>query len=124
VCLVPQTAPLWRGTPADLLSAINELKAQRLGKHDDAIQIAARWGLPEDSWQRAFSSLSGGEQKRVLLAIALSRKPTLLLLDEPTAALDETATQKVETSLGHTTAIWVTHDRAQAGRVAHRTLEL
>lgn len=124
VCLVPQAAPLWRGTPADLLRTIDELKMQRDQGADDAIQVATGWGLPEDSWHRAFSSLSGGEQKRVLLAIALSRKPKVLLLDEPTAALDEATTERVEASLGNAAAVWVTHDRAQAARVAHRTLEL
>jgi ABC-type sulfate/molybdate transport systems ATPase subunit len=65
-----------------------------------------------------------------MLARALALEPEVLLLDEPTAALDETARGGVERTLlelaGNTgvSLVVVTHDRAQAGRLANRVVEL
>ena len=59
-----------------------------------------------------------------MLAIAAGTGPEVLLLDEPTAALDEAARRRVEARLRGATAVWVTHDEAQAGRVARRRLRL
>ena len=67
--------------------------------------------------------LSGGEQQRAGIAVALANNPTLLLLDEPTGELDSTTAGEVfsllrqlNTSLGLTMLI-VTHDAAIAGLV-------
>ncbi|HET7380428.1 MAG TPA: ATP-binding cassette domain-containing protein, partial [Gaiellales bacterium] len=66
------------------------------------------------------SSLSGGQRQRIALARALVRRSPILLLDEPTASLDE-ATQDeviaaVERLIGQTTTILVTHDMRLARR--------
>lgn len=67
-------------------------------------------------------SLSGGEQQRLAIVRALAASPKLLLLDEPTASLDPTATKAIEDLLKSIAAkgvkvVLVTHDQAQAARL-------
>lgn len=79
---------------------------------------------------RDVANLSGGEAQRVSFARALANSPEVLLLDEPTSALDEDAKRDVEAvihRIGHeqgVACVLVTHDGAQAARLAERVLVL
>ena len=77
------------------------------------------------AWEVA--RLSTGERQRLAIARALIRHPKVLLLDEPTASLDEDATRRVEALIqsccrSNLTVLVVTHDHRQAHRLARQTL--
>lgn len=78
---------------------------------------------------KSFMQLSGGEQRLVLIARALSRHPPLLVLDEPTADLDIGNQAMVMSHIkalsdSGLTVLMSTHDPAQAYRYSSRVLAL
>lgn len=105
--------------------------ADTVGAHfADWAAIEARLeplGLSSAYRERAVNGLSTGERQRLALLRALAVGPRVLLLDEPTGALDAAATAAVEALVAEQAGaglgiVWVTHDRAQAGRVGARRL--
>ena len=70
------------------LSPLTKIRGQWLHNLEYGIELLEILGLESSLIDRYPSQLSGGQQQRVILAMALSVKPKLLLLDEPTTALD------------------------------------
>lgn len=86
-------------------------------------------GLPADILGRPVSQLSTGERQRLAFLRLLENTPEVILLDEPTAALDPTATEALEAMIRArrdqgAAILLVSHDRAQATRLADRALVL
>lgn len=87
-----------------------------------------RVGLTERG-ERLVTDLSGGERQRLLLAIAIIGAPDVLLLDEPTAAMDVAARRAFwdearSAVVDGTAVLFATHDLAEADAVAERVIVL
>jgi energy-coupling factor transport system ATP-binding protein len=95
---------------------------------DRVHQALTEVGLAELSLQTPPYALSGGQQRRLALAVQLIRQPYLLLLDEPTAGLDWSMRQQVVGLLKrlkeHWTLLIVTHDATDLVEIADRTWRL
>ncbi len=80
----------------------------------------------ENLLEKPFFSLSGGEQQKVLLAMALTKNPEVLLLDEPMTGLDVHAQEHIESLLKELakerTVVVVSHDLGFVLRNAKRIL--
>ncbi|MEW5886558.1 MAG: phosphate ABC transporter ATP-binding protein PstB [Pseudomonadota bacterium] len=90
-----------------------------------ALSKAALWNEVKDKLKQSGLSLSGGQQQRLCIARSVAVKPSVLLLDEPTASLDPISTGKVEELVhelkkDYTIAI-VTHNMQQAARCSDYT---
>ncbi|RII25361.1 MAG: ABC transporter ATP-binding protein [Geobacter sp.] len=102
---------------------------KRRVKGDDAAveETLAIMGI-SDIRKRLIGELSGGQQQRALLARAIVGKPELLIMDEPTTALDPETRERFYEMLQllnrerNTTVILVTHDTWSIGKYATRFL--
>jgi len=124
------TAPQWRRL-VTYLPAESGWWAASVGAHfadwRQAEPLAVALGLPPASRDWPVAQLSTGERQRLALIRALVQHPRVLLLDEPTGGLDEAARSAVEEMVAAemangAAALWVTHDAAQARRLAKRCL--
>lgn len=122
------TAPEWR-RQVRFVAAESAWWADRVGDHfqraKDVPKSALEIGLRAESLTWEIARLSTGEKQRLALLRAIEDAPPVLLLDEPTAALDPEAERLVEALIRRlqaegTAIILVTHNGAQAARLANR----
>jgi energy-coupling factor transport system ATP-binding protein len=103
------------------------------GAADDAAVVAALAAVgldPDDFKDRRIDQLSGGQQRRVAIAGILARRPSVLVLDEPLAGLDEPSRNGligVLASLRYEhgmTVVIISHDLGGVEQVCDRTVRL
>lgn len=91
----------------------------------DALDDAALWNEVKNNLSDYATSLSGGQQQRLCIARAIALKPEVLLMDQPTSALDPIAANKIENLIlslkRKYTIVMVTHSLSQAQRVSDNT---
>ena len=119
---------LRRSAAANVDYALRVHGMPRTHRAERTHEILAAAGL-DHLERRAARVLSGGEQQRLAIARAWSVRPEVIFLDEPTANLDPSATQTVESMIATirgqgTKIVMATHDMGQARRLGGDVLFL
>jgi phosphate transport system ATP-binding protein len=100
-------------------------RGEMIDRVEEALTRAALWEEVKDGLHRPGTALSGGQQQRLCLARVLAMEPEVLLMDEPTSAIDPIATAKIEELIDTLkltyTIVIVTHNMQQAARVSDYT---
>jgi NitT/TauT family transport system ATP-binding protein len=119
----------WRNVIANVALPLELRGTPKLERTDRARTAIEQVGLL-DAVQRYPAQLSGGMRMRVSLARAMVTQPSLLLLDEPFAALDEITRQHLDEQLRELwlarqmTVVFVTHSTSEAVFLAQRAVVL
>ncbi len=124
-------APEWR-------RQVMYVAAESAWWHERVRDHAERWdsgvlqalGLGDEVLDWDVQRLSSGERQRLAIARAMAHDPSVLLLDEATANLDQSNTARVEQLVdtwrksANGCVLWVSHDPAQRARIADRVMRI
>jgi putative ABC transport system ATP-binding protein len=125
IAYVAQQAVMLSATIEDNLKTVSNLHTSAFDE-SFARELIRDVGLEHLDWRKQATDLSGGEKQRVALVRTLLLRPSILLLDEITASLDQESKGYVEQLLlklheeQGTSFIWVTHDMEQAKKISER----
>lgn len=98
-----------------VLHALLDFGVDKAQAQEEAAQALRHFGIGDHLWDQYPRTFSGGEKLRLNLARTIVKKPRLLLLDEPTASLDQASKIKVRDAITQlkamgTTMIGIFHD--------------
>jgi phosphate transport system ATP-binding protein len=100
-------------------------KKELAARVEKSLRSAALWDEVKDKLKKPGMALSGGQQQRLCIARAIAVEPEVLLMDEPTSAIDPIGTLKIENLIEDLkkdfTIVIVTHNMQQAARVSDHT---
>ena len=100
-------------------------KSEIVERVEKALRGASLWDEVKDKLKKSGMALSGGQQQRLCIARAIAGEPEVLLMDEPTSAIDPVGTLKVEDLIEELkqefTIVIVTHNMQQAARISDYT---
>ena len=129
ICYVPQRMATFEGTVRETLQVPFRLASWTSRKYDEqeVVRLLATLKRAPSFLDKTARELSGGESQVVRLLLSLSADPSVLLLDEPTAAMDGEMAGDVETLIqtwvdaaSSRAFIWISHSEEQLARVANR----
>lgn len=131
---LPQRPVLLEGSVEHNLQLPYQLKANVNRRYDRTrvLNWLRELGRDETFLNKYQENLSGGELQLVALLRAIQLHPQVLLLDEPTAALDTGLTTSVEHLVNHwfdenshqSALVWITHSMTQARRVCDKLFQM
>lgn len=133
---LPQQTLVQKDFPASVFEIVLSGCLSKLGrrpfysKEDKSLALEKMQKLGiENLTSKSYRNLSGGQQQRVLLARALCAAEKMLLLDEPTAGLDPSATSEMYDYIKKLndegmTIIMITHDLEASAKYATKTLNM
>ena len=92
---------------------------------EESLKKVSLWEEVREKLDKSGLALSGGQQQRLCMARAIAVEPEILLMDEPTSAIDPVVTLKIEESIlelkKELTIVIVTHNMQQAARLSDFT---
>lgn len=129
VVLVKQVPYLFRGSIIDNFKMFHEVNGNEC-PNTETIETYLDLCCISTALDTQCEIMSGGERQRVFLSIALSLQPKVLLLDEPTSALNKELSYQVLENmiqyahLHHITLIIISHDERLQEKFAQKVIEL
>jgi zinc transport system ATP-binding protein len=125
---VPQKLDLERDIPITGVDFLTARIALARGKRTDVSRVLALVGIPPEVANQPIGVFSGGQFQRLLLAFALVGDPNALLLDEPTAGVDEPGQEQINELVSilqrdHAlTVLFISHELTVVSRYATNVL--